>query len=141
MDGRFDLVALHAWLLLARLKDVNELAQGLTDTIFTGFDEALREQGAGDMSMGHKMKAIADAFFGRLTAYEAAYRAGGAHDDDGEALAAALARNLWRGGAVDERARALASYVRSARQSLEISTVEEGRVDFGPLPDLSARLI
>jgi cytochrome b pre-mRNA-processing protein 3 len=139
MDGRFDLLALHAWLVLARLKagGVDDVAQDLTDTIFTGFDEALREQGAGDMSMGHKMKAIANAFFGRLAAYEAAYEMAG----DGEALAAALARNLWRGGAVDGRARTLASYVRSATQSLETSALEEGRADFGPLPDLFTPLI
>jgi cytochrome b pre-mRNA-processing protein 3 len=127
MDGRFDLVVLHAWLVLARLRaaGLDQIAQDLTDIIFTGFDEALREQGAGDMSMGHKMKAMADAFFGRLAAYD------GAAEDD--TLAAALARNMWR-GAANAPARALMAYVNSARQSLESSALDEGRVDFGPLP-------
>src|SRR3569623_1318074 len=59
IDGRFDLVALHAWLVLAGLKakGEGEAAQGLTDTILTGIAEAMREQGAGVMSLSRKMKA------------------------------------------------------------------------------------
>ncbi len=125
IDGRFDLVVLHGWLALAMLKRAGreETAQALTDAIFTGFDEALREQGAGDMGMGRKMKALADAFFGRLGAYD------GAGDQD--ELAQALSRNLYRGGVPDAPARALAAYAASARESLE-RTPEV--LDFGPLP-------
>src|ERR1700723_148452 len=112
LDGRFDLLVLHAWLVLAELKG-SPLAQGLTDLVFTGFDEAMREQGAGDMGIGHKLKAMANAFYGRIAAYEAAR--------DGEALAAALAKNLWRGADVDDRARVLCAYAIRARQSLKQS--------------------
>ena len=54
MDGRFDLVALHGWLALERLKaaGMDTAAQSLTDALFVGFDEALREQGTGDIGMG-----------------------------------------------------------------------------------------
>jgi cytochrome b pre-mRNA-processing protein 3 len=130
LDGRFDLITLHAWLVLARLQaaGLEQVAQDLTDTIFTGFDEALREQGAGDMSMGRKMKAMANAFYGRLAAYEGAA-------DEG-AMATALARNLWRSSEMNGRARALASYVRNARQALELSPIEQGNLDFGGLPSL-----
>ena len=78
MDGRFDLVALHAWLVLERLKaaGMDAAAQALTDTLFIGFDEALREQGTGDMGMGRRMKAMANAFYGRLAAYGARQRRG-----------------------------------------------------------------
>jgi len=126
IDGRFDLVALHAWLVLAGLKakGEGEAAQGLTDTIFTGFDEAMREQGAGDMGLSRKMKAFADAFYGRLAAYESA--------TDEDMLAQALAKNLWRGADVDARARALAAYALRARQSLAVSLPDA--LDFGPLP-------
>jgi cytochrome b pre-mRNA-processing protein 3 len=74
LDGRFDVLALHAWLALVRLKEVgrDEAAQALTDALFVGFDEALREQGVSDMGMGRRMKAIANAFYGRLAAYDAA---------------------------------------------------------------------
>src|SRR5512135_3312962 len=73
-DGRFDMVALHAWLALERLRAdrFSELARGLTDLIFIGFDEALRDLGAGDMGMGRKIKKMGDAFNGRLAAYGSA---------------------------------------------------------------------
>lgn len=126
IDGRFDMLVLHAWLVLAVLKEkgAGEAAQGLTDMLFTGFDEAMREQGASDMGLSRKMKAFADAFYGRLAAYEQA--------GDLEGLAQALARNLWRGAAADDRARRLAGYVLSARQALRAGLPE--RLDFGPLP-------
>jgi cytochrome b pre-mRNA-processing protein 3 len=125
LDGRFDLLALHAWLVLAELKG-GDSAQVLTDAIFIGFDEAMREQGAGDMGIARKLKAMANAFYGRMAAYDAAR-------DESE-LAAALAKNLWRGAPVDGRARVLAAYVLGARQSLKNSLPDA--LDFGPLPNL-----
>jgi cytochrome b pre-mRNA-processing protein 3 len=126
MDGRFDLVTLHAWLVLVRLQATGEMqaAQALTDALFVGFDEALREQGVSDMGMGRRMKAMANAFYGRLSAYGAAKTT--------EELAEALARNVWRGAAVDDNARALAVYVQSAGAALAASVPETP--DFGPLP-------
>jgi cytochrome b pre-mRNA-processing protein 3 len=125
VDGRFDMVALHAWMALALLTGTQETeaAQGLTDALFVGFDEALREQGSGDMGMGRRMKDIANAFYGRLEAYDKA-----AGDDE---MAGALARNVWRGAAVDARARALADYVRQTRTGL---AYENGVLDFGAAP-------
>jgi cytochrome b pre-mRNA-processing protein 3 len=126
MDGRFDMVALHAWLVLVRLQAAGEMqaAQALTDALFVGFDEALREQGVSDMGMGKRMKAMANAFYGRLAAY-------GAANNDAE-MAQALARNVWRGAMVDDHARKLAAYVQSARAALAASPAEAP--DFGPLP-------
>jgi cytochrome b pre-mRNA-processing protein 3 len=125
LDGRFDVLALHAWLVLAELKG-GPAAQALTDAIFTGFDEAMREQGAGDMGIARKLKAMADAFYGRMTAYDTA-------KDESE-LAAALAKNLWRGAAVDKRARVLAAYALRARSSLSASLPDA--LDFGSLPTI-----
>jgi cytochrome b pre-mRNA-processing protein 3 len=125
IDGRFDMLAFHAWMVLAELSGT-PLAQTLTDAIFIGFDEAMREQGSGDMGIGHKLKAMAKAFYGRLSAYDAA--------KDETALAEALAKNLWRGAAVDDRARALAAYAMRARASLRQS-LPDG-LDFGPLPNI-----
>ena len=129
IDGRFDVVVLHAWLALSALKTLGEgeIAQGLTDAIFVGFDEAMREQGAGDMGLSRKMKAFADAFFGRVAAYESAA--------DADALAAALARNLYRGAEVDGPSRSLAAYALGARTRLAASLPAE--LDFGPLPTIS----
>ena len=129
MDGRFDMVALHGWLVLERLKAarMDEAAQGLTDVLFVGFDEALREQGTGDMGMGRRMKAFANAFFGRLIAYS------GARDET--ALADALAKNIWRGNEAGDRGRILARYAASAREHLAANDLADGTLDFGPLPD------
>ena len=129
MDGRFDVLVFHAWLVLAELKG-GALAQSLTDTIFTGFDEAMREQGVGDIGIGHKLKAMAKAFYGRMAAYD------GAKTED--ELAAALAKNLWRGAQSDDRARKLAAYAFSARAYLAASLTGtfSGTPDFGPLPTI-----
>jgi cytochrome b pre-mRNA-processing protein 3 len=125
IDGRFDMLTFHAWMLLAELKG-SPAAQALTDTVFTGFDEAMREQGVGDMGIGHKLKAMAKAFYGRMAVYDAA--------KDEPALAEALAKNLWRGANVDDRARALAAYAGRARASLRQSLPDT--LDFGPLPKI-----
>lgn len=127
LDGRFDLLTLHAWLVLSRMKQNpaqdGALSQALVDTIFVGFDEALRELGTGDMGMGPRMKKFADAFYGRLSAYGAAV--------DEIALESALARNLYR-GEVPSCVRALAAYVVRARWHL--MSWRTGMPDFGPLP-------
>jgi cytochrome b pre-mRNA-processing protein 3 len=130
IDGRFDMLVLHAWLVLERLtaQGRSELAQSLVDTLFARLDEALREQGAGDIGMGRRMKKMAGAFYGRLQAYDSAGEAG---------MAAALVRNVWRGDAsCVERAAGLAKYVMSARASLAQSNLAEGEADFGPLPPI-----
>jgi cytochrome b pre-mRNA-processing protein 3 len=129
VDGRFDLLALYAWLVLDRLKGAGarELSQGLTDTLFVGFDEGLRELGAGDMGMGRRMKKLADAFYGRLAAYDSCR--------DEAAFASALLRNLYRG--VPERvadAASVARYTLAAREILVTCDIADGIADFGPPP-------
>ncbi len=127
LDGRFDLLTLHAWLVLARLKLDKDgdaaLSQVLVDTIFVGFDEALRELGAGDMGMARRMKKFADAFYGRLAAY------GAALDEMG--LETALVRNLYRGEA-PPCVPGMTAYVVGARGHL--ASWQTGLPDFGPLP-------
>lgn len=120
LDGRFDLLTLQAWLLLAQLKDDPALAQALVDRIFIGFDEALRELGVGDIGLGRRLKAMAAAFNGRLEAYGAATTE--------EEMAAALGRNLYR-GAPPACIGALAAYVLASAV-----TVSPAGADFGPLP-------
>ncbi len=134
LDGRFDILVFHAWMVLAELKGAAP-AQALIDAIFTGFDEAMREQGAGDMGISRKLKPMANAFYGRMTAYEAATNA--------EELGLALVRNLWRGtqdpGDSVVAGRALAAYAARARVSLRQSLPEA--LDFGPLPNIAKATI
>lgn len=133
IDGRFDLLALHAWLVLERLRrpDMNDSSQGLIDTLFASFDEGLRELGVGDIGIGHRMKKMADAFYGRLAAYGAAA--------DESTLTAAILRNVYRGEAGHEdAAQRLAQYAVAARASLDRGDISSGEPDFGPLPSAHA---
>ncbi|MEJ0041534.1 MAG: ubiquinol-cytochrome C chaperone family protein [Rhizomicrobium sp.] len=132
IDGRFDMVALHAWLVFGRLKaaEMEDVARKLSDTIFTGFDEALRDLGTGDMGMGPRMKKLGLAFNGRMHAYEAAA--------DEAALAEAIVRNVYRGkDNMDREARILARYAFAAREKLKLSDPALGTLDFGT-PDTTS---
>jgi cytochrome b pre-mRNA-processing protein 3 len=128
IDGRFDLLTLHAWMVLGQLRDgkMSDLAQGFIDTLFIGFDGGLRDLGTGDMGMGRRMKKIADAFYGRLSSYETSR--------DAAALSHALQRNLYRGAGDAAHADAVARYVDSARAHVARCAIAGGELDFGPLP-------
>src|SRR5207248_6283966 len=93
LDGRFELICLHAFLFLRRLKGETrpapELGQRFFDAMFADFDRSLREMGTGDLSVGRQVKRMAQAFYGRIDAYER----GLAGDD--LVLQPALARNLF----------------------------------------------
>jgi cytochrome b pre-mRNA-processing protein 3 len=89
IDGRFELLVLHAFVLLRRLRGLDDaLAQALFERLFTQFDLNLRELGVGDMGVGKRIKLMAQSFFGHLQAYENALT-------DDTALHAALSRNLF----------------------------------------------
>ena len=96
LDGRFDMVGLHTFLLIQRLKREPApgpaLAQAVFDAMFSDMDINLREMGVGDLSVGRKVRVMWEAFHGRAAAYATAMTAG-----DTVALEAALTRNVWRG--------------------------------------------
>lgn len=134
LDGRFDLIGLHAVLLIRRLRALpapgQELAQALFDAMFADMDHNLREMGVGDLSVSKKVKAMWDAFHGRAGAYEAALVAGNA-----DALAEALARNVWRGAAPEGAPALLAAYAQAQDAHLasqDLAGLERGAVDFLP---------
>jgi len=120
LDGRFEMIALHAGLVLRRLGDLGdlgaEIAQDLVDCIFRHFEDALREMAIGDAGVARRISVMAAAFYGRNRAYGEALAA-----RDAEALSAALARNIYGAGDVDAApsARDLAAYVLGAAAALE----------------------
>lgn len=135
VTGRFDLIALHGFLLMNRLKSdasTRPLAQALSDVVVDDMDRNLREMGTGDLSVGKKVKRIMEGYFGRLEGYEQALSG----DDDG--LEAALRRNLFAGVTPgDEQLAAMAAYVRREASGLAgqpIASLEGGTVTFGPPP-------
>ncbi|MCC5980724.1 MAG: ubiquinol-cytochrome C chaperone family protein [Oceanicaulis sp.] len=114
VDGRFDLIVLHASLIMRHLRGEGEegqrLAQALFARMFDDMDAALREMGIGDLSVGKKIKAMAEAFYGRAAAYDTALKAG-----DAAALKDALWRNLFDSAPERESAASrLADYAMAA---------------------------
>jgi len=134
LDGRFEMLILHMFLVLRRLKgeDAPALSQELLDTLFADMDENLREMGVGDLSVGKRVKQMADAFYGRIAAYEDGL--------DGEAgvLEASLARNLFGTAEASPAALAvLAAYLRREAESLaalDMKAIRAGELAFGPPP-------
>ena len=141
VQGRFEMIALHAFLVLHRLKRQHEmsagLAQQLFDVMFDDMDRNLREMGTGDLGVGKRVKRLAEQFYGRIAAYEA----GLAADEAG--LCRALARNIYGAEAPDAGAvRAMADYLRREADALGAVPLAEllaGRVGFGPPPHPGSR--
>lgn len=136
IDGRFELICLHAFLFLHRLKrdhrDTAPLGQRFFDEMFADFDRSLREMGTGDLSVGREIRRMAEAFYGRISAYEA-----GLSGED-SLLAAALARNLF--GTISPSAAQLAimaDYARRTATGLAQQPTAEllaGEIAFGEAP-------
>ncbi len=128
VDGRFDMIALHMFLLLDRLKGEDaDFRQRLVDEFFADMDRSLREMGVGDISVGKKVRKMAEAFYGRLAAYDA----GLSHGKD--ALAMALSRNFFPEGGRNGIAEKLLGYTIAAQGELAKAKTEcllAGRVTF-----------
>jgi cytochrome b pre-mRNA-processing protein 3 len=106
VNGRFDMVLLHLWMVLRRLRPVEggaDLSQALFDHFCGDMDANLREMGVGDLTVPKRMQKFGEAFYGRSAAYDAALDAGSA------ALAQALCKNILDGRDI-EKARQLAAY-------------------------------
>jgi cytochrome b pre-mRNA-processing protein 3 len=138
IDGRFEMIAVHMFLVLNRLKAEHEatsdFAQALFDAMFADLDRGLREMGATDIGVGRRVKEMATGFYGRIRAYEE----GLAGDD--QVLSDALRRNLY--GTVQPRPEAVAGmarYLRSQAQALAHQPVGDlfsDKIKFGPISDL-----
>lgn len=115
LEGRFELVTLHAMLAMRTLGSAPppgpQMAQGVANAVFAGFDAALREMGVGDATIPKRIGKLAGQFAGRCGAFAAAMA-----DPDNVALEAALVRNIFAPGGGD--AARLARYVRAAAGKL-----------------------
>ncbi|MBL8687685.1 MAG: ubiquinol-cytochrome C chaperone [Rhodospirillaceae bacterium] len=133
LDGRYEMVALHTYLVLRRLKRDHaataELAQAVFDFMFVDFDNTLRELGVGDLGVGRRVKQMATGFYGRIAAYDAGMEGGD--------LVEALRRNAYGTVTIDEGPVArLASYLTEADQALagqSTGDLAAGRVSFPPV--------
>jgi cytochrome b pre-mRNA-processing protein 3 len=118
LDGRFDALALHAALVVDRLRrepDGAVLAQAFFDAMFRHLDLTLREIGVQDLGVGRRIKIMAEGFHGRALAYREALEGGPT------SLAEVLRRNAYGGRPptdADKIAR-LVAHVRSEAARLD----------------------
>jgi len=135
LDGRFEMLTLHAFLVMNRLREgrpeTEDFSQALFDAMFFDLDRGLREMGVGDLGVGRRIKAMIQAFYGRVDAYSKGLAA-----DDAE-LEAALRRNLY--GTAQPRPgdlAAMAGYLRLQRDKLAETALADllaGRLSFAPV--------
>jgi cytochrome b pre-mRNA-processing protein 3 len=137
LDGRFELIALHVYLVLRRLRADHRrtarLSQAVFDRMFADMDGSVRELGAGDLGVGPRVKKMARNFYGRIKAYD------GGLDGGGGDLDQALRRNLYGNvdAPADSAVAAVAGYLqREAAQLADrpLDELERGELDFGPPP-------
>ena len=128
IDGRFDMISLHAFLILDRLKgSAQGFRQNLVDELFHDMDRSLREMGVGDVSVGKKVRRMAEVFYGRAAAYDRALIEGA------EALRLAVARNVFADGASDVGLDGLTAHMLQAREhlaNLPEAAILTGQFDF-----------
>lgn len=143
IDGRFELIVLHLFLLQQRLvlsegepsakPQRQQFSQFLSESFFTDMDRSLREMGVGDTGVSHRIKKMGKAYHGALQAYAAGMK-------DAKLLRPALARNLY--GTVEQGDIAvlnrMAHYVEKMTEHLatiDSKTIMAGRYEW---PDVAA---
>jgi cytochrome b pre-mRNA-processing protein 3 len=110
VDGRFDMVVLHLWMVLRQMKRPGHngrLGQALFDHFCSDMDHNLRELGTGDLAVPRRMQQFGEAFYGRSAAYDQAQATGAGP------LAQALRKNIYN-GLDNGNAPRLAAYVEQA---------------------------
>ncbi|MEO1241827.1 MAG: ubiquinol-cytochrome C chaperone family protein [Pseudomonadota bacterium] len=130
VEGRFEMITLHVYLVLRCLKGdepgAKKVGQKLFDAMFQNMDDSLRELGVGDLSVGKKIRKLAENFYGRVASYEDALQS----EEDN--LAQSLGRNVFLDPDAPG-ARSLAQYVKNAATAIEgqpVSRIVGGIVQF-----------
>lgn len=140
VQGRFEMIALHMFLVLHRLKREGQpamaLAQDLFDLMFQDMDRNLRELGTGDLAVGKRIKTLAMGLYGRIAAYERGLGEGGGTGPD--SLGQAIVRNVFPNGAPAAGClMALVDYMRGSPAVLAAQAYSElsaGRIAFAAAP-------
>ncbi|MBB4286846.1 ubiquinol-cytochrome C chaperone family protein [Roseospira goensis] len=154
LDGRYDMLVLHAYVLFRRLgalrreeaartgrdeaeTEAGGLSQAVFDHMLRDLDTNLREAGVSDMRIGSRMKKLTKGFYGRVGGYDTALAAG-----DEAALRDALDRNVFqKSTAPPEGLAALADYVHALVAASETWTWDDlshGVIRFPELPAAAA---
>ena len=144
LDGRFDMIALHTYLVIRQLsredasREERELGQALFDLMFADMDRNLREIGVGDLGVGRKIREMVSAFYGRVEAYEQGLADCAPEGMPNAVLTEAVRRNIYRGAAPDDgQVRQMAEYIVAAATHLGTQDSAEllrGKVSFCAAP-------
>ncbi|MDI9409702.1 MAG: ubiquinol-cytochrome C chaperone family protein [Candidatus Pacebacteria bacterium] len=141
IDGRFNLLCLHLFIVLRRLRqeslsnrDAKAVGQALFDLAFKDMDQNLRERGISDLKVGARVKEMAKALYGRIAAFDdglAKHRGG-----DHQALVLAIGKNIYSDQKSPdlELAAKLADYLVKASKNAEGLTltqiIHQGHFEF-----------
>jgi len=152
VEGRFDLLVLHGFLVMNRLADEGRagrrLTQAVFDVMFRDIEDGIREAGVGDLSVPKHMKRMMKAFNGRCHAYKAALES-----IDAMMLSDTIMRNLCGGSDAAEPAQvaALARYITDNVAHLQqqgFEKISAGDISFAAMaykekvkPDDNARMV
>jgi cytochrome b pre-mRNA-processing protein 3 len=111
-SGRYEMVVIHLFLVLERLRAVADpaspLPRLLVEAFISDMDDSLREMGTGDLTVPKKVRRAATGLYERSVAYKGALEHG-----DMDALTAVLEEHVY-GNVATPRARALADYIAAA---------------------------
>jgi cytochrome b pre-mRNA-processing protein 3 len=136
-EGRYEMIVLHLFLLLERLRAdgpvASERARAVVEAFVTDMDDCMREFGVGDLAVPKKVKRAAAGLYERAAAYRAALA-----QPDPAVLAQRLAEHAVPGAANVAGAIALASYTRRALAHLECQSTADllaGRISFAAVLD------
>ncbi len=137
MDGRFDMVALHAALVLRRLRaeadQTDQLAQAVFDLMFADMDQNLRELSIGDTGVSKRIQKMVSGFYGRMKAYDLAIDLTDKSQQRVD-LKKVIIRNIYRQTIMsDNSVDAMASYILNQEKNLQKQTIDnllDGRVVF-----------
>jgi len=92
LDGRFDLIILHIFIIIKIFKNSSEENKNFTQKLFDIFmlevESSYREMGISDQSFSKKMKVVIESFYGRTKMYDLNF-------DNKNEFINCLVRNIW----------------------------------------------
>jgi len=160
IGARFELLTFHVGLVIHALKalppgdsrrdQAQDTAQALFDTFVDALDNTLREQGTGDLSVPKKMKTLGEVIYTRMKRWDELWASGLHADRAGYAVRTVFAGSAFDGGeAVNDSApeqsqallskgSAFATYADTARKSLDVDAILNGKLDWCAIPDVAA---
>jgi len=138
IEGRLDLLMLHAFLLFQRYKTddplFRDLSQSVYDVMIKDIDLSMREQGIGDTGVSIRIKKITESLHGRINSYQQGLKDG----LESPTLKNALKRNLYhKMDPTNENLGQICQYMHDCAYQLSninSDQLQQGVVEFADIP-------